>query len=154
MVAQKSEDVELIDENERIKKTNFFQENISKQDLITEKKEDVVAIKEQGEIKRNVLESKSRIFPINSFDALCVDQIVTILYRLDLILIDPDTSTLIRVKLYELLSTFVKLDKQTINDALASEEHLLACVINDFERYENNSVVLKILAKLVEELTL
>jgi hypothetical protein len=71
-----------------------------------------------------------------------------------MILGNADTSTLIRVKLYELLSTFLKLDQQPINDALADQENLVSCIVNDFDSFENNSIVLSILSQVVEDITL
>lgn len=70
-----------------------------------------------------------------------------------MILQNADTSTMIRMKLYELLSIFIRLDYTEINQAFAEQEILLACVINDFDRYENNSCILAILVEIIEDIT-
>ena len=70
-----------------------------------------------------------------------------------MILSNADTQTLMRVKLYELLLIFIRMDYEQINKALAEQEILLACIINDFDRYDNNSSVLTILAEIVEVIT-
>ena len=80
-------------------------------------------------------------------------QICTVVYKCEQILSNTDTSTLIRVRLYELISTIIKLDFQMVNEAFAEEATLMACVVNDFDRYQSNSVMLTILMQLVEEVT-
>jgi len=67
-------------------------------------------MKQQAKDKQHLLETKTRIHPKIEFDEIVVWQISTVVFRFQMILGNADTSTLIRVKLYELLSTFIKLD--------------------------------------------
>jgi len=67
-------------------------------------------MKQQAKDKQHLLETKTRIYPKIEFDEIVVWQISTVVFRFQMILGNADTSTFIRVKLYELLSTFIKLD--------------------------------------------
>jgi hypothetical protein len=94
-----------------------------------------------------------RIYEKDEINDLILNQVITVLFRFEMILSNADTSTIIRVKLYELLSILIRLDYKEINEALAKQEILLACIINDFDRFDNNSNVLSILVEIVEDIT-
>ena len=73
------------------------------------------------EHKKEILQHQLRIFTKKELPKITVEQIVTVIYRFEMILGNADTSTMIRVKLYELLSTFIRLDQKEINTALAEQ---------------------------------
>ena len=137
-----------------MKKIGFFQEDVDKMSLMMENPNEFNAMKQHAKNKQELLENKTRIYAKDEFDDIVVRQIATVVFRFEMILSNADTQTLIRVKLYELLSTFLKLDQQPINEAFADQESLLSCIINDFDRFENNSVMLSILSRVVEDITL
>lgn len=66
-----------------------------------------------------MLSNKKRIYEKDEINDLILNQIITVLFRFEMILSSADTSTIIRVKLYELLSILIRLDYKEINEALA-----------------------------------
>lgn len=66
-----------------------------------------------------MLSNKKRIYEKDEINDLILNQIITVLFRFEMILSNADTSTIIRVKLYELLSILIRLDYKEINEALA-----------------------------------
>jgi hypothetical protein len=66
-----------------------------------------------------LLSNKKRIYEKDEINDLILNQIITVLFRFEMILSSADTSTIIRVKLYELLSILIRLDYKEINEALA-----------------------------------
>lgn len=65
---------------------------------------------------------------------------------------ENETQTPVRIKLYELLTVLVELDDDMINDAL-TQTGLLALAIADFEKFDTNSNMLLVLAKLFTRVT-
>lgn len=76
-----------------------------------------------------------------------------VLFRFEMILGNAQTSTMVRIKLYELLSTFIRLEQAKINTALAEQKHLMSCILSDFNRFQNNSIMLTVLSQLVKNIT-
>ena len=62
------------------------------------------------------------------------------------------TTTIIRVKLYELLRIFIKLDYKLINTVIWEQANLFECIVNDYEANDSNSNVLVVLNRLIIEI--
>ena len=62
-----------------------------------------------------------------------------------------ETSTITRIKIYELLNMILRLQNRDINNEIAvNQKVILQHLINDIERYDMNSNVLTILFNLVD----
>ena len=59
-----------------------------------------------------------------------------------------------RIKVYELLSVLVSLDNVAIYSEITQQTSLLQCVLNDIERFDNNSNMLKVLFEIITKMTI
>ena len=65
--------------------------------------------------KKNLLQTKKRIYKKTDLSTILAQQILTVLFRFEVILGNVDTPVLIRIMLYELLSVLIRLDHKLIN---------------------------------------
>ena len=61
-----------------------------------------------------------RIIMKNDLDSLIVQQITTILFRFEMLLAQPETSTITRIKIYELLTMMLRLQCREIELEIAT----------------------------------
>ena len=112
------------------------------------------SVLKQGDVSRqNVLRGKVRIYQKTELQQLIVQQIKTIIFRFEMILYLDQTQTITRIKIYELLTTLIRLDNQSIDEELAQQSNIIQCVVNDIEKFDSNSNVLSVLFELVNEIT-
>ena len=109
---------------------------------------------EEESIKNNLLGDKERIRERLDLDTLIVQQITTILFRFEMLLAQAETSTITRIKIYELLTMMLRLKCQDIDVEIATNQKIiLQYLINDIEHFDSNSNVLSVLFNLVEVIT-
>jgi len=80
-----------------------------------EVKNEVSAMKQEEMAKKNLLQTKKRIYKKTDLSTILAQQILTVLFRFEVILGNVDTPVLIRIMLYELLSVLIRLDHKLIN---------------------------------------
>ena len=82
---------------------------------------------------------------------LIVQQITTILFRFEMLLAQEETSTITRIKIYELLTMMLRLECRDIDLEIATNQKvILQYLISDIQRFDSNSNVLSVLFSLVE----
>ena len=71
-----------------------------------------------------------------------------------MLLAQRETSTITRIKIYELLAMMLRLQNRDINLEIArNQKVILQYLVNDIERFDSNSNVLSVLFNLVEVIT-
>lgn len=97
---------------------------------------------------------RERIYKSLDIENLIVQQITTILFRFEMLIAQRETSTITRIKIYELLTMILRLRNRDINLEIAtSQKIILQYLINDIERFDTNSNVLSVLFNLVETIS-
>ena len=77
--------------------------------------------KEESLSKQNILGDMPRIIQKNELDSLIVQQITTILFRFEMLLAQgTETSTITRIKIYELLTMMLRLQCREIELEIAA----------------------------------
>lgn len=110
-------------------------------------------MKREGD-QSNLLCDKERIRERLDLDTLIVQQITTILFRFEMLLAQAETSTITRIKIYELLTMMLRLKCREIDLEIATNQKvILQYLINDIEHFDSNSNVLSVLFNLVEVIT-
>ena len=100
------------------------------------------------------MHDKERIYRSLDLERLIVEQITTILFRFDMLLAQRETSTITRIKIYELLAMMLRLQNRDINLEIArNQKVILQYLVSDIERFDSNSNVLSVLFNLVEVIT-
>jgi hypothetical protein len=64
--------------------------------------------------KNAIIQGKSRIFERNMIDPLIINLLSQEICNIDLILLQPELPTIIKVKLYELLSNLIQIDDEEV----------------------------------------
>ena len=97
---------------------------------------------------------RERVYKSLDIENLIVQQITTILFRFEMLIAQRETSTITRIKIYELLTMILRLRNRDINLEIAtSQKIILQYLINDIERFDTNSNVLSVLFNLVETIS-
>ena len=101
--------------------------------------------------KAALIEGKQRIFDVKSIDPMVSALIAEEIENLENLICQPILPTIIKAKLYELLSALIQLDDALICEYIHSSK-ILAYVIIDYNRYENNSNILILLNGAVKSM--
>jgi hypothetical protein len=141
----KSKDLEINIDTTSSNKANAITPQNDPDKKESEANDEISVIKQEDMAKKNLLQTKKRIYKKTDLSTMLAQQILTVLFRFEVILATVDTPIMIRIKLYELLSVLIRLDHKLINTALSEQEQLVECLVNDFDRFECNSNILGIL---------
>jgi hypothetical protein len=69
------------------------------------------------------------------------------------LLSNPETKTCVRIRLYQLIATFIELDDEVISTAFSELPNLIQYIIQDYNRYERNSTMLLMLNRVLKAIT-
>ena len=123
-------------------------------ELLAEEQSEAARLEKENQIKQQMMHDKERIYRSLDLERLIVEQITTILFRFDMLLAQRETSTITRIKIYELLAMMLRLQNRDINLEIArNQKVILQYLVNDIERFDSNSNVLSVLFNLVEVIT-
>lgn len=125
-------------------------------DETEEKKVDggeVGAMKQEEVMRQNTVAGKKKIFDKQDLQVLIAQQISMFVAKFEGLLSKPETKTCVRMRLYQLIATFIELDDAVISTAFSELSGLLQYIIQDYDRYERNSTMLLMLNRVLKAIT-
>ena len=84
-------------------------------DQVSGAKDEISVVKQEEMAKKTLMQTKKRIYKKTDLSTILAQQILTVIFRFEVILANVDTPMMIRIKLYELLSVLIRLDHKLIN---------------------------------------
>lgn len=88
--------------------------------ILADEASEASRMKREEALKMNLLGDKARIKDRIDQDTLIVQQITTILFRFEMLLGQSETSTITRIKIYELLTMMLRLQCREIDYEIAT----------------------------------
>ena len=130
--------------------------NSKNKDEAEEKKVDggeVGAMKQEETMRQNTVAGKKRIFDKRDLQVLISQQISMFVAKFEGLLSNPETKTCVRIRLFQLIATFIELDDEVISTAFSELPNLIQYIIQDYNRYERNSTMLLMLNRVLKAIT-
>ena len=94
-------------------------------ELLAEEQSEAARLEKENQIKQQMMHDKERIYRSLDLERLIVEQITTILFRFDMLLAQRETSTITRIKIYELLAMMLRLQNRDINLEIARNQKVI-----------------------------
>lgn len=110
-------------------------------------------MKQEEVMRQNTVAGKKKIFEKQDFQVLIAQQISMFLAKFEGLLSDSKTKTCVRIRLYQLIATFLELDDEAISNAFSELPELINYIIEDYNRYERNSTMLLMLNRVLTAIT-